>query len=149
MLLAFCTLFRYAQREYSYDATVRTFNKKGEIEPDVFFIQVKSTSKIEFSAKHNGYRLELEKRDMELWLDETWPVLVVLYDGENDIGYFVELHEYFKKNRLILQDINKYKSIYLSADNVFTPETIIKYHKKKNNIHEIFKSLQRHGTDLW
>ena len=54
----------------------------------------------QYSERNKGYRLPLSKQDLELWLNETSPVIIVMYDAFIDSGYFVELHGYFQKNRL-------------------------------------------------
>jgi hypothetical protein len=149
VLLGFCTYIRYAQREYSYDASISTFDEKGELEPENILIQVKASDHLKFSTKNLGFELALDTRDIKLWLEELWPVLLILYDGVNDSGYFIELHEYFKENRLALKDLNKTKTIFISPKNVFTPQSVKEYRSKKNQIHGKIKKLQGDGTDLW
>ena len=149
VLLGFCTYIRYAHREYSYDASISTFDDRGELEPENILIQVKATEHSKFSKKHQGYELALDTRDIELWLEEVWPVLLIFYDGVKDLGYFIELHEYFKENRLVLEELNKTKTIFISPKNVFRPQTVKEYRNKKNQIHGKIKKLQGDGTDLW
>ncbi|TAK32563.1 MAG: DUF4365 domain-containing protein, partial [Saprospiraceae bacterium] len=104
VLLAFCTFERYTMRQYSYDGHVFTFDEKGQTEGGFFFVQVKATDHLTFSKKNQGYELALEKRDLELWLGEKQPVLIVLYDAPNDKGYYIGLEEYFRENRILLRD---------------------------------------------
>ncbi|HFA50893.1 MAG TPA: DUF4365 domain-containing protein [Bacteroidetes bacterium] len=121
VLLAFHIFRRYSLRDYSYDGTISTFNEKGEAEAGMMFVQVKATEKPWFSKRNGGFSLSLSKRDIELWLDESYPVIVVLYDAQNDVGYYVELHSYFRKNRIALQNINKEKTIFIKRENLFSP----------------------------
>ena len=141
VLEAFCTMRRYVERDYSYDATIRSFNSHGEPENGEFCVQVKATDKLRYSEKRKGFILRLEKRDLELWLDEVFPVQVVLYDANNQKGYFVELHDYFSKHQLLLKNIHKSKSVYIPIENRFLPKTIKKYQSVKNRINERIKSL--------
>jgi hypothetical protein len=132
VLLSFFVFRKYAFRDYGYDGTITTFKENGEVEPGVIFVQVKATEKLKFSKKHNGYRLPLSSRDLELWLNEPTPVVIVFYEALRDKAYFVELHEHFKENRLTLRNINKTKSIYLAIDNLFVPDAVLKFRHTKN-----------------
>ncbi len=141
VLDAFCIFRRYAGREYGYDADIETFNKRGEPDSGVIFVQVKATEHLKFNKKHGGYGLPLVKKDLDLWLDEIYPVLVVLYDAVSEKGYFTELHEYFKENRLILKNLKSSKTIYMKPDNHFTPKVIEHFRKIKNLKHAEIKKL--------
>ncbi len=133
---AFCTMGRYNLRDYGYDAFVRTFGDTGEAENGEFYIQVKATEHLKYSRKHKGYEVTLEKRDLELWLNENAPVIVVLYDARSRRGFFVYLQEYFAENRVILRGINKFKQVFIATKNVFSPERVREFRLLKNKIYE-------------
>jgi Domain of unknown function (DUF4365) len=134
VLEAFCTMERFFQGDYGYDAYVRTFNEAGEVENGEFFIQVKATEKLNYSRKHKGYELALEKRDLELWLNEKSPVIVVLYEASTNRGFFINLQVYFDENRLILRHIGKYKQVFIPTKNAFVPDVIREIRMLKNKI---------------
>ncbi len=131
-LLAFCTFERYRQQQYTYDGHIFTFAENGEMENEVIFVQVKATDSLKYSKKHKGYQLRIDTRDMELWGIEGLPILLVLYDAKNEVGYFIEMGEYFRKNRQVLKNLPKFRLVFLSPDNHFTPEAIKIYQAIKN-----------------
>lgn len=133
VLLGFCTFERYTMRQYSYDGHVFTFDETGQTEDGIFFIQVKATDHLRFSKQKNGYILKLDKRDLELWLDEDMPVVVVLYDAQNDTGFYLDLEAYFRENRFLLKDMHKFMRVYIPADNHFTPESVKNLRINKND----------------
>ncbi len=141
VLDAFCVMRRYTERDYSYDASVRTFVENGEIENGEFYIQVKATDNLRYSRRNKGYELTLERRDLELWLNQRYPVLVVLYDAKRKRGFYIDLHKYFRENRLLLRKINKNKQVFLSPKNEFSPQVVKYYRTIKNEINETFASL--------
>lgn len=134
VLEAFFVFKRYLQRDYGYDGTITTFNTMGEVEPGVIFVQVKASERLLFSPKNSGFRLPLSARDLELWLSETFPVLLVLYDASEEQGYFVELQSFFVENRLSLQSINKTKSIFVGRESVLSPDAVRQIGEIKNEM---------------
>jgi hypothetical protein len=132
---------RFSQRDYGYDAAIRTFLETGEAENGEFYIQVKATDGIKYSRKHQGYELTLEKRDLELWLSETTPVIIVLFDALRNRGFFLNLHEYFTRNRLVLKEIHKYKQVFINSKNIFTPEVVRQIRQLKNINYETAKGI--------
>ncbi len=133
VLLAFCMLRKYDFRDYGYDGTITTFHENGEIETGIIYVQVKATEKLAYSKKGTGFSLPLAKRDLELWIYETSPVVVVCYDASTDEGYFVELHSYFQKNRLTLRNINKTMTVFIDPANKFGPDAVSKLRVLKND----------------
>jgi hypothetical protein len=118
VLLADCIIQRYFE-DYGYDGEIHTFDADGFYEIGYALFQLKSTDKITFSKSKNAVVFDLSKRDLELWLYETAPVLVILYDAKADKSYFVELQAYFKNNKIGLQNVRKFVRIYMPIENIF------------------------------
>jgi len=140
VLVARCTLQRY-QPDYSYDASIHTIQRNGEVENGEIFIQLKSTDKIKFANKRKAFTYDLSKRDLELWLSNILPVILILYNAKNDKAYYLELREYFRKNRISLKKINKFIRVYIPPENVFNPEAVKKLRSIKNKQYGSYKSL--------
>ena len=102
-------------RDYSYDAYVNTFNEEGETENDEIKIQLKSTDAIKYSELHLGYECSLSKRDLDTWLDSSNPVLLILYDAQEDVAYYLELLDYFRVNRHLLRKIKKFVQVFFAG----------------------------------
>jgi len=140
ILLARCTLQRYLP-DYSYDASIHTYNERGEIENGEIYLQLKSTDNINFSEKRNAYTFDLSKRDLELWLYNILPVVLVLYDAKTDQGYYLELKEYFRKNELVLGKINKFIRVFIPIENVFSIKCVKNLRTLKNAKYGLYKDL--------
>ena len=63
--------------------------------------------------------MDLSKRDLELWLKNPQPVLLILYDAQKDKAYFADLQTYFNENRLLLKDVRKFVRVFLSPQSIF------------------------------
>ena len=115
---------RHSDHDYGYDGVIETFNQQGEIENLTFKIQLKSTDVIQFSSQNNGFIIDLSKRDLELWLTDKYPVLLILYDAQAEIAYFADLQTYFNENRLLLKNVRKFVRIFLEPQAVFNINAI-------------------------
>jgi hypothetical protein len=124
ILYAGFTIQRNTHNDYGYDGLVYTFNEQGEINPFNFHIQLKSTDNIHELKKKTTISFDLSRRDLELWLLSTTKLLVVLYDAQAEIAYFIDLQEYFKENSLSLSTIRKYFRINIPLANLFSTHNI-------------------------
>jgi len=87
--------------DYGYDAELYTYNDKGEIENSAVYIQLKATDNIEFYRLKSGVvSFPLEKKDLELWLKQILPVILVLFDAQEEKAYWLYLQLYFEQKSI-------------------------------------------------
>ena len=98
----------------------------------MILIQLKSSDQPKLSKDQQAIEYSLSKRDLELWLLEREMMLLVFYDAENEKAYFVILQEYFKENKLSLQQVKKYIQISIDLANELTPESVKEIRAIKN-----------------
>ena len=132
VLYAHCTL-QHHRYDYGYDAFINTYNENGEYENGTIQIQLKSTDHLKYSKPKKAIVFDLDKRDLELWLDCDDPFIFIVYDAQKESAYWVDLSLYFEKNRDALKKITKFVRIYIPAENVFTDKIVQRYRKIKNN----------------
>jgi hypothetical protein len=118
MLLAGCIVQRYFA-DYGYDGEIQTFDENGYYETGYALFQLKSTDKSNLIAQQQAFAFDLSKRDLELWLYEKVPVLIILYDANTDKSYFIELQSYFAQHKKTLTDVKKFVRIYIPSENTF------------------------------
>ena len=133
VLLSGCIIQRYFA-DYGYDGEIQTFDENGFYETGYALFQLKSTDKSKFIEQQNAFAFDLSKRDLELWLYEKVPVLVILYNATNDTAYFIELQEYFKKHKLELQNIGKFVRIYIPSESIFNIDAVQFVRQLKNGL---------------
>jgi hypothetical protein len=124
ILLAGFVQRRYYHNDYGYDGCIDTFSEKGQIENLSILFQLKSTDNISVSNQKKGCIFDLDKRDLELWLSDIRPVILVLFDAQKEIAYFINLQQYFKQNRQVLANIRKFVRIYLPETAIFNTKSI-------------------------
>ena len=88
---------------------------------------------MKYVKTQNGFAFDLSKRDLELWLYEKVPVLIILYDAVLDKAYFIELQNYFLKNRKMLQEIRKFVRIYIPSSNLLDVNAVQFIRNLKNS----------------
>ena len=124
ILLSGNILKRNQDNDYGYDGMINTFDEIGQIDNLSFLVQLKSTDFIELSPQKGGFIVDLSKRDLELWLRSKSPVLLILYDAQGDIAYFVDLQTYFNENRLLLKNVRKFVRIFIPTKSVFNSSAV-------------------------
>ena len=127
------TVHRYTHNDYGYDGLFHTFNERGEYENGIVFFQLKSTDDIQFSEKKNALAFDLSRRDLELWLEDTIKMLLILYDAQKEKAYFIDLQPYFKENKISMGKDRKFIRVYIPIENVFT-KSIIPSFRQSNKI---------------
>ena len=83
ILLSGNVLRRFGDNDYGYDGMIDTFSAEGEAENLSFKFQLKSTDNMELSHQKAGFAFDLSKRDLELWLKNAHPVLLIHFRGED------------------------------------------------------------------
>ena len=87
------------QHDYGYDLTMATYSDTGEYEPGVVYLQVKATDRLPRLAGGNTISWAVSRRDLKLWLAETYPVILVVYDGQTDKAYWIHIQAYISARR--------------------------------------------------
>jgi hypothetical protein len=77
----------------------RHYNAIGEIEPGAVYLQVKATDRLPRVAGGKSISWPVSRRDLKLWLDEAYPVILVVYDGPKDKGYWLYIQAYVSASR--------------------------------------------------
>jgi hypothetical protein len=130
ILLTGNILRRFGENDYGYDGMIDTFNEGGEAENLSFKIQLKSTDNTQLYAPKMGFRVDLSKRDLELWLHNSHPVLLILYNAKEDMAYFIDLQTYFNENRLLLKNVRKFVRVFIPLQSIFNKNNIQQLQKK-------------------
>ncbi len=64
--------------DYGVDLFMTTYTPKGEIENDYVLFQLKATDHLKWTANHSAIRFRLDRADLDWWLAETFPVILVV-----------------------------------------------------------------------
>jgi hypothetical protein len=80
---------------HHYDLIMSSFNTRGAIEGGNVFFQVKATDDLPLLADRKTISWMVSRRDLGLWLNEAYPVILAVYDGRRDRAFWLHLQGYF------------------------------------------------------
>jgi hypothetical protein len=83
------------QHDYGYDLTMATYDDIGAVEPGAVYLQVKATDRLPRLAGGKMISWVVSRRDLKLWLAETYPVILVVYDGARGKACWLHIQAYF------------------------------------------------------
>lgn len=118
--------------DYGYDGIILTFDAEGLIENGEIYFQVKSTEAALYKSDNKSVAFDLSSRDLESWLLNPSPVLLVLYDARKEALFYLNLQEYFRENKMFLRNVNKFVRVYIPLDNQFNPQAVVEQRNSKN-----------------
>jgi len=95
--------------DYGYDLLLFTYASNGEIENGSVSIQMKASDHVEFNKK-DCIHFDVDTKDLNLWLNQFDPVLLVMYDAIKGKAYWLDVQEYFKS--ITLTKRNKKQQSY-------------------------------------
>lgn len=81
--------------DYGYDLAMTTYNSLGEVQPGWAFFQVKATDRLPLLQDGRTISWPVSRRDLKLWLNESYPVVLIVYDGQKDKAYWLPVQIYF------------------------------------------------------
>lgn len=85
--------------DYGVDGLITTFDTNGNIESGAISLQLKATDHL--GTRSDGrIAVRLDLRDIDFWLENFFPVIVVMFDARSETGYYLIVQEYFKAHPL-------------------------------------------------
>ena len=123
--------------DYGYDLMLFTYNIQGEIESGCIRVQMKASDIINLNAK-DYIPYDINTKDLNLWLNEFDPVLLVIYDAIGNKAYWINIQDYFKSIMLSqLQRKQRFFRIKIPQKNKINPKTIKTLAKYKNDKYDV------------
>lgn len=83
--------------DYGLDLIVHTFNRGGEVEGGRLLFQLKATDRLKVSGDGTTVSCRIDRRDLNHWLGESMPMILVLYDAQADVAYWLYTQAHFGK----------------------------------------------------
>jgi len=80
-------------RDYGYDLQLYTFDAVGYAEPSLAYLQLKAAEALTRSG--DDFVFDVDVRDYNLWMLETVPVFLLLFDAGRRRAYGVYIQGYF------------------------------------------------------
>lgn len=85
------------RHDYGVDLLLFTYNKDGEYENESVKIQLKATDNPTILKDGQTIAFPVLRADLEYWLDEWLPVILIVYDAIADRAYWLFVQAYFQQ----------------------------------------------------
>lgn len=118
--------------DYGFDLLMVTFGSDGNVENGGVWFQVKSTDHLRLHADGTTAPFVVNTTDLNLWLFDPYPVILVLYDGIEDRAFWVDLQEYAERAGIEIDDVGATVTIRVPMTNLLTVEVVRAWRDQKN-----------------
>jgi hypothetical protein len=121
--------------DYGIDLQLVTFNQAGEIEEGKVLLQLKASDRLHVRPGQPAVAFRVDRRDLALWLRQLLPVVLIVYDGRQDVAYWLYVQSYFRP----LPGFNLFgagRTITVQAPtaNVVTPAAVRKFARFRDQV---------------
>ena len=86
--------------DYGLDLYMTTYTPGGQAESDWVLFQVKATDRLRRAPDGATVIFRVERADLNRWMCETYPVILVVYDARADVGYWLYVQAHFADGRI-------------------------------------------------
>ncbi len=132
--------------DYGIDLVVQTFNRRGEVESSRILFQLKATDRIKTRVGVNAVSCRIEQSDLAHWLEEPFPVVLVLYDATIDTGYWLYVQHHFAN--LVgfdLRQCGKRVTVAIARTNVLDRKAMKQLARIKNAAAKSYRRVWTHA----
>ncbi|MGB3756437.1 MAG: DUF4365 domain-containing protein [Rivularia sp. (in: cyanobacteria)] len=131
--------------DYGYDLQIFTYDENGEIENGQIYLQLKATSSLIKLVDNATVTFKLTRSDLELWLNEPMPCILIIYDAQINEAYWLYLQAYFENlEKFDIQKIRDSIVVRVPTKNIINQEAIKKFATFKNDVLKQLRGVIRH-----
>jgi hypothetical protein len=134
--------------DYGIDMVVQTFNARGEVENSRLLFQLKATDRIRIVKGLNAVSCRIEKADLAHWLEEPFPVVLVLYEAKRDAGYWLYIQNHFGNlAEFDLARCSNRVNVAISRSNVLDRKAMKRLARVKNEAAGSYRRVWTHALE--
>lgn len=111
--------------DYGVDLLLYTYNNDGEMENEIVKIQLKATDNLTVLADGESIAFRVARTDLDYWLGEIMPVILIVYDARLDIAYWLYVQAHLQNQPdFNLSLIGETITLYLNRSDIVRQDTI-------------------------
>ena len=121
--------------DYGIDLTLSTYSASGEIENGPVYIQLKATDRLRVRDNQPTIAFPVQRADLELWLREPLPCILIVYDAHADVAYWLYVQAYFAQlTSFSLTEAGETVTVHLPKTNVVDEAAIRRFAQYRDNV---------------
>lgn len=137
------------EHDYGTDLTLVTFADDGEVENGQILLQLKATDELVILRDEQTIAFPLDRADLELWLREPMPYILIVYDAQEDKAYWLYIQEYFENRADAGLDlVGRSITVHLSKTNVVNEDAIRTFVRYKADVLRQTERIVRHNAHV-
>lgn len=130
--------------DYGVDLYMFTYDEEGEAENGLVFLQLKATDHLKLRADGAAVLFRVERADLDRWLAEPLPVVLVVYDARADRAYALYVQAHFASRNKVRKAAEKSVTVHIPRENVFAEEAVRRFAAAKAAVLRQMKEVQHH-----
>jgi hypothetical protein len=130
--------------DYGVDLYMTTYNAHGEVENDFVLFQLKATDRLQWTSDDSAVMLRLETTDLHWWLVETFPVILVIYNAQADVAYWLYVQAQIEKPHGLSTGRGKSVTVHIPITNVLNEDAIRHFAAAKAAVQAQTKGVKHH-----
>ena len=121
--------------DYGIDLQLFTFNGAGEYQEGDVLLQLKASDRLRVRKGRKTIALRIDRRDLVCWLRQMMLVILILYDAQRDVAFWVYVQSYFHR----LEGFNIFAAgqtitLRFPVANVLSPAAIRRFARFRDRI---------------
>lgn len=121
--------------DYGIDLLLSTYNDEGEVENETIKLQLKATDNLNVLQDGQTIAFSVGRADLEFWLNEVLPFILVVYDAQDDVAYWVYLQAYFQSlSDFDLRIVGETVTIHLNKANLINTDAVRQFVQFKADV---------------
>lgn len=133
--------------DYGYDLLLWTYDRHGNIENGAVHLQLKASDSFRLLSDGRTISFPLRREDLDLWLSEPMPVVLVLYDAQMDKAYWVYVQSYFNSLKgFSVSPVMANRVVHVNTANVLDQQAMRRFAGFRDNVlSQLSGVIQHHG----
>jgi hypothetical protein len=132
-------------RDYGIDFILFTFDDDGSADPGHVLVQLKATSNGRVLADGRHVAYPVKRADLTRWLREVMPVILELFDGRQNVAYWVYVQAHFGRlSGFSLADTGRTVTIRFPVANQIDPASIRRFRDFRGAVCDLVQGVDVH-----
>jgi hypothetical protein len=133
------------EHDYGIDLVIFTYDANGEVENGQIYVQLKATDRASRLADDSTVTFSLKRADLELWLQEPMPWILIVYDAQADLAYWLYIQAFFEaQTDFELFRAGDIVTVHLPTSNIVNQEAFWQFARYKENVLTQIQGVIRH-----
>jgi hypothetical protein len=134
--------------DYGVDLIMTCFDTNGEVEAGQVFIQLKATDYLTLLDDGETISQSVLRSDLETWLEEAMPVILIVYNAPAETAYWVYIQAYFERLSGLNRELwGENVTVHLNRSDTVHSDAVRQFVHFKNRILTQVQGVIQHHED--